>query len=983
MSTSGYPNSKQKIVYGLNTPFFLQHDTNWPKVEFDCLIDNLLELGVEQVRIPLSWFHMVSDHVDSRLIWNNAFMDRYSEFLGSLPDSISILGVPLHAPRKIAREYFYNQHCITDQFLEFLSGVCRTFPMIRDWEIWNEPNAGDFYLSISEKNGHRPWRANEFLEHIMIPAAKFLRNHNRYSTICAPGFAENGIVGHKDREVVLSNRLPKTDEFRELQPKSGYGHFYFIPNFANEFLKYLSKTLQHEPALVDAIAYHPYPYWQIYSRKNKNLIESTQHLVSDFNNLVKKYSLNDLEIWITEVGARSLEMANKNQRNDIAQKEYLDDLYNLILPDSKASRIYWYKLIDKSFDLKQEKAFGLLDIWGNRKKSYYKLKSIQHKFNSPRVCYVDSFKYAADHDKGGLDPDEWEHQQIDNFAYCIPSDRRSFSGVMVYPGKGENASISWVNKLSFRKENSQISALSLDIDPDVSPTGAYLSFVLHDVSSQLEFLKVSYAFYDKKILVSLFVECHSKKVIQNCEYNFNVYPDGVEAVFISWSNEQVVVGLTSNETRFYRSFELDNVQFPKVYRPKFSVGNIDNGRSFVGLSNFKIQTEQITPGFGLLPNNDQQADTWTADKSPYSQIDQDEWVLRATNFKRNGFFVEVGGHDGISNSNTVLLERKYGWNGFIVEANPKHYRQVCQNRNCVSYNYAVFPQAGKQLEFVDAGAVGGLLSHLQDDIHTNFRQRAIDENRIIRVPSETLNALLERSDVPELIEYMSVDTEGSELEVLQSCDFYKWKVALITVEHGGIEEKRRKINKYMSKFGYQRKRIWFEDWFYQPDYINKINSGGLENVNKAFEMLPFERKTRLTEQLKRELAKDGFSNSKLLMQELVKDFYPDNIVAYINYSNYLLNNNRIEKAISVIHRGNRRFPRNQVLLKLGIETFAQNDRNVLLIHFLACTLRFAKNLLGDKKMIEIIEGKRDELVNLLNKSPNLKKKNLIAFEYLV
>ena len=54
----------------------------------------------------------------------------------------------------------------------------------------------------------------------------------------------------------------------------------------------------------------------------------------------------------------------------------------------------------------------------------------------------------------------------------------------------------------------------------------------------------------------------------------------------------------------------------------------------------------------------------------YSQLGQDLDVIKHYNFKENGFFVEIGANDGISLSNTYLLEKKYNWKGLCIEPLP-------------------------------------------------------------------------------------------------------------------------------------------------------------------------------------------------------------------------------------------------------------------------------------------------------------------------
>ena len=86
------------------------------------------------------------------------------------------------------------------------------FPEIQEWEVWNEPNASDFYLSRPEGAGHRPWTSQEFIDDVLIPGAETIRQAQPNAKICVAGLAENGIVGHYDKVPALSNRLPK-DKF--------------------------------------------------------------------------------------------------------------------------------------------------------------------------------------------------------------------------------------------------------------------------------------------------------------------------------------------------------------------------------------------------------------------------------------------------------------------------------------------------------------------------------------------------------------------------------------------------------------------------------------------------------------------------------------------------------------------------------------------------------------------------------------------------
>jgi len=66
----------------------------------------------------------------------------------------------------------------------------------------------------------------------------------------------------------------------------------------------------------------------------------------------------------------------------------------------------------------------------------------------------------------------------------------------------------------------------------------------------------------------------------------------------------------------------------------------------------------------------------------FSQLGQDLWVLNKLNHKQNGFFIEIGAHNGIDLSNTYLMETEYSWKGICVECNKNIIQELKKNRNC-------------------------------------------------------------------------------------------------------------------------------------------------------------------------------------------------------------------------------------------------------------------------------------------------------------
>jgi len=194
-----------------------------------------------------------------------------------------------------------------------------------------------------------------------------------------------------------------------------------------------------------------------------------------------------------------------------------------------------------------------------------------------------------------------------------------------------------------------------------------------------------------------------------------------------------------------------------------------------------------------------------------SQLGQDIWVIERCKLKRGGFFVEVGAADGILLSNTWLLERHFGWRGICVEPNPKFFTQREQNRQCTVTNDCVGEVTGQSVDFIMADEFGCIDSYANNDSHAPTRQAFKDAGQIIPLQTISLADLLTRNNAPREIDYLSIDTEGSELDILKVFPFDNWKIRLITVEHN-FTSARSSINQLLVSAGYSRLEKSEDDW---------------------------------------------------------------------------------------------------------------------------------------------------------------------------
>jgi FkbM family methyltransferase len=185
----------------------------------------------------------------------------------------------------------------------------------------------------------------------------------------------------------------------------------------------------------------------------------------------------------------------------------------------------------------------------------------------------------------------------------------------------------------------------------------------------------------------------------------------------------------------------------------------------------------------------------------FSQLGQDLEVLNFYNNKEGGFFIEIGASDGIILSNTYLLETKYKWKGICCEPIPKNFKKLVQNRpNSICYSEAVYNDSGLSVTF-DIANDGDMLSGISKNID-KYRS-VVDANKtIIDVQTISLLDVLDKANAPSFIEYMSLDTEGSEFEILKSFDFGRYIFGLIDVEHNYVEPRRTEIKNLLLSKGY-------------------------------------------------------------------------------------------------------------------------------------------------------------------------------------
>lgn len=199
-------------------------------------------------------------------------------------------------------------------------------------------------------------------------------------------------------------------------------------------------------------------------------------------------------------------------------------------------------------------------------------------------------------------------------------------------------------------------------------------------------------------------------------------------------------------------------------------------------------------------------------KKSVSQLGQDLWVLEQTGYKRGGFFVEFGATDGVLLSNTWLLEKEFGWSGICAEPNPKFFEQLMQNRQCIVSPACIAGETGKQVEFIFADVYGGIADYADADMHGDKRAAYRSQQHVATLTTISLDDFLTKHAAPKEIDYLSIDTEGGEFEILQAFPFDKWRIHLLTVEHN-FTARRADIRALLEQQGYRCTEQQFDDWY--------------------------------------------------------------------------------------------------------------------------------------------------------------------------
>ena len=223
-------------------------------------------------------------------------------------------------------------------------------------------------------------------------------------------------------------------------------------------------------------------------------------------------------------------------------------------------------------------------------------------------------------------------------------------------------------------------------------------------------------------------------------------------------------------------------------------------------------------------------DSFETFKDSKSQLYQDVFASFIVDGKFEKTFLEFGATNGIDLSNSYSLETFKGWTGVLSEPSPQWHHDLIKNRNKTKIiTKCIWSQSEKKLDFFmsDVGALSTIKDFVDSDKSSmpgNTAQRK-KGGKTVSVETISLNDVIKEYFNDEVPSYISVDTEGSEYEILKSFDLNVYRPKLLTIEHNFTDQQKH-IDSLMKNNNYERifeKLTLFDAWYVSREVLKELD----------------------------------------------------------------------------------------------------------------------------------------------------------------
>lgn len=197
-------------------------------------------------------------------------------------------------------------------------------------------------------------------------------------------------------------------------------------------------------------------------------------------------------------------------------------------------------------------------------------------------------------------------------------------------------------------------------------------------------------------------------------------------------------------------------------------------------------------------------------KKYFSRNKIDKEIIKFLDY-RNGFFIEIGANDGIRESNTYYLEKNLNWKGILIEPVKENFEKCKKNRSSKNFYYnsacVSFSYKKKEVELIYSDLMTVPLNLENDNQnlpadHAELGKKYLKKNQSIKritAKAKTLNEILDKTNAPRLIDFLSLDVEGSEIEVLKGINHSLFSFKYILIECRNL----KKMREFLQEIGYE------------------------------------------------------------------------------------------------------------------------------------------------------------------------------------